>query len=299
MTLADTTEFDAFGPWIDQVATESAIPRLFRAHRFDLGAAIVVLKVPRNIARRDANPAMDLYDLLLIVEPHAFTVLRREDASFTTRVIRYADIAAFEDSVELLDGLFIVHTMDGDSVRVPYNGSSRATIASLTDELRRLVAPTLVPHPEIASRPPLERGELGRDGNGLVAAYREIAAKEPWLRLVAAHANRRLTTSGGVVDQLALWVRRATLQGAIVSISDTELSIVSRRDWVVPGKRPALSESRRIVPLDRLAAVSVAPHPRFVGVSAVTLAVGQASIVCVVPTGSPAEAALAALAPRR
>ena len=299
MTTLDTTEFDAFGPWIDRVTTAEGVPRLFRPFELDPASVHTVLKVPRNIARRDANPAMDLYDLLLIVEPHAFTVLRREDASFTSRVIRYADIAAFEDSVELLDGLFTVHTMDGDSVRVPYNGSSRATIASLTDELRRLVAPTLVPHPEIASRPPLERGELGRDGNGLVAAYREIAAKEPWLRVVAAHPNQRLATSGGIVDQVALWVRRATLQGAIVSISDTELSIVSRRDWVVPGKRPALSESRRIVPLDRIAAVSVVPHPRFVGASTVTLTAGQASIECVVPTGSPAEAALAALAPRR
>jgi len=75
-----TAEFDAFGPWIDEVRTASAVPRLYRDYPLDLDAARLVLKVPRNIARRDALPTMDLYDHLLVVGPHDLTVLSARTA---------------------------------------------------------------------------------------------------------------------------------------------------------------------------------------------------------------------------
>ena len=36
-----------------------------------------MLKVPRDIARRDATPDMDLYDHLLVLGPDRFTALSR------------------------------------------------------------------------------------------------------------------------------------------------------------------------------------------------------------------------------
>lgn len=297
MTTLDTTEFDAFGPWIDKVTTQAEMPRLFRTYALDFGTTHTVLKVPRNIARRDADPSMDLYDVVLIVGPDALTVLRRADDTFTTSVISYAEITAFEDSVELLDGLFVVHTVDGDEVPVPYNGSSRAVVESLMAELRRMIAPKSVERRGAVTRAPLERGELGRDGNGLVAAYWEITRVEPSLQLLSAHPNRRLATSRGLVDKVTLWIRRATLQGAIISASDTELSIVSRRDWIVPGKRPALSESRRVIPLNRITAVTTRPHPRFAAASVVTIEAGHTHIDCVIPAGSHTESVLLTFSP--
>ncbi|WP_448629439.1 hypothetical protein [Cellulomonas soli] len=76
-TTASTTEYDRFGPWIDQVRTPQDVPRLYRDHAIDLDSARLVLKVPRNITRRDATPDMDLYDHLLVLDATRLTVLSR------------------------------------------------------------------------------------------------------------------------------------------------------------------------------------------------------------------------------
>lgn len=74
---ASTPEYDAFGPWVDPVRSAEEVPPLYRDHPVDLAASRLVLKVPRDIARRDATPDMDLYDHLLVLEADALTVLSR------------------------------------------------------------------------------------------------------------------------------------------------------------------------------------------------------------------------------
>ncbi|MCU1433145.1 MAG: hypothetical protein JWP95_2250, partial [Actinotalea sp.] len=54
-----TAEYDAFGPWILEVRAVDDLPALFSRHPLDLGSARLVLKVPRQIARRDAHAGMD------------------------------------------------------------------------------------------------------------------------------------------------------------------------------------------------------------------------------------------------
>ena len=80
MNATDVTrsaEFDAFGPWVDQVRNASEVPGLYRDYPVDFATSRLVLKVPRNISRRDALPTMDLYDHLLIAGPEALVVLSR------------------------------------------------------------------------------------------------------------------------------------------------------------------------------------------------------------------------------
>ena len=72
-----TQEFDEFGPWILEVERPEDVPRLYRGHPLDLGSAELVLKVPRRIWRRDANPDMDLYDYLIVAGGDSMTVLSR------------------------------------------------------------------------------------------------------------------------------------------------------------------------------------------------------------------------------
>ncbi len=74
--LAD--ELERLEPWVDQVRTREEVPPLFRDHAFDLDAARLVLKVPRNIARRDAHAGMDLYDHLVVLEERRLVVLSRQ-----------------------------------------------------------------------------------------------------------------------------------------------------------------------------------------------------------------------------
>ncbi len=59
MSATRVSEYDRFGPWIDEVLDLEDVPALFRDHAIDFDTARLVLKVPREIARRDATADMD------------------------------------------------------------------------------------------------------------------------------------------------------------------------------------------------------------------------------------------------
>ena len=149
-TQASTSEFDLFGPWIDVVETPDQVPPLYRDHPLDLDASELVLKFPRNIARRDAHPDMDLYDHLVVVDATTLTMLSRRtgvrsDRGYDTVRVRHDEIVAVRDAVSILDGTITVTTRSGNVVTVLYNGSSRDNVRRLVELLRAHVttgAPT-------------------------------------------------------------------------------------------------------------------------------------------------------------
>lgn len=70
------------------VTSREEIPPLYRGHGFDLARARLVLKLPRNVARRDATPSMDLYDHLVIVDDAALTTEQALIAQLGHRLAR-------------------------------------------------------------------------------------------------------------------------------------------------------------------------------------------------------------------
>ncbi|MHB1490609.1 MAG: hypothetical protein ACYCTH_08940, partial [Cellulomonas sp.] len=141
-----TAEFDAFGPWVDEVTDVGGIPRLFRSHPIDLTSALLAIKIPRNISRRDADPSMDLYDHLIVVDETGVTILSRvvdprvragavPAPPFTTRVLTWSEVTGVTVSTEFVDGLLTLHTT-GAAVTVPFNGSSVSTVDRLVALVR-------------------------------------------------------------------------------------------------------------------------------------------------------------------
>ena len=84
--MSSTAEYDGFGPWIYEIRTREEIPRLFSDYPLDLETAVLTIKVPRVIDRRDANPAMDLYDILLSLGPDKLNDLHEPVASTPTGI---------------------------------------------------------------------------------------------------------------------------------------------------------------------------------------------------------------------
>jgi hypothetical protein len=292
-----TTEYDAFGPWIDEVRSVDEVPRLYRSHPIDFDAARTVLKFPRDIARRDATPQTDLYDHLLIAETDRLTVLARSGSSFTVLSVPYGEIAVITDWVNLLDALLRIDTTRGDVIAVPYNGSSHDTVAHLVDLLRGLALSTRA----VASvrLPPLagvlQLDDLGKKDALFVTAFRDRLRREPETRLLAAHGRIVVSRTGGLLARLADLVLPVTLQGALFCASPAELQILSRKHWLVRGGTPELSLARTVLPLDLVRSVAVEEHERYRGASTVTLRLGDATLRLVVPAGSAAEKTLRAL----
>lgn len=257
-----TEEFDAFGPWVLPVRRADEVPRLYRSHEHDPASAQVVLKVPRRIDRRDANPRMDLYDHLLVLRGDTLTVLSRapgDAGGVRRRVVAAATLLAVEESVDLLDGRLSVAVRDEKPLVVRYNGASRDTVAPLIAGLRRLWrdGTAQAAGVEQADLVPLGLRDLGPDV-ALVTECRELIAAEPAMAVLGAHARRVVRLRDpGAVSGLVHRVWPMWLQGAVVCSDGVELVVLHRRSWWVRGSRPVHSLARTILPLDRAAPVEV------------------------------------------
>ncbi len=214
---ADTREFDSFGPWVDEVRSAEDLPRLFSDHPLDLGTARLVLKVPRDIARRDATPDMDLYDHVLVVRQERLTVLSREGAvtapdpaarrhaGYDEQDIPVTDIAAVSVVVNLLDGRLVIHTRTGDTLHIGFNGSARTSIDRLVHALTTrtdAAGPGVLGERLLAARPQPgtpSATDLGRQDIALVSDYVDAAAptSRPWRGTVGRSWSRAAPEPSG------------------------------------------------------------------------------------------------------
>jgi hypothetical protein len=314
---ARTSEFDRFGPWVDAVATPDDVPRLYRTHRIDVGSARVVLKVPRNIARRDATADMDLYDHLLVLDDEHLTVLSRNVGTQTrgrvappaepygVRRIRLAQIVAVRNVSNLLDASLTVQAADGSATSIRYSGSARDTIEDLVDALRPSAAPaapgSAVRALQVAAR--AQEGQVvlpGPDDQDVALAkdFHRLARRNPRLVAWGWHGRRRLAPRGtglpAAVARVGLVFSPVTMHGAVLGADDRALEVVGRHAFLVSGRVPVYSLGRLVVPFATLASVAVSQHPGFAGAVSVVLRAGESRITLVVPEGSPEHTVFAA-----
>jgi hypothetical protein len=301
---ARTAEFDLFGPWIDVVETPDQVPPLYRDHPLDLDASRLVLKLPRNIARRDANPDMDLYDHLVVVDDTTFTLLSRRTAAraergYDTVQVRLDEIVAVRDAVSILDGAITVTTRPAQTVTVPYKGSSRDNVRLLVELLRGAAVTTgpthrgeALLHAGRAAADPKVL-DLGRDEQSLVSYVREIGRSHPELETWVGHARadvrRRSSGPMALVHAVVRAFSPATLHGAVLAADDRTLEVYGRHGWVLRGRAPVMSSSRLIVPLGLLDSIDIAPDPKYRDSILVTFGLGAARVDIVLPEGSAAH----------
>jgi len=296
-TWARSAEYDAFGPWILPVERGDDVPPLFRPY-VDLDGARLAMKVPRSLDRRDARADMDLYERLVVVRAEGLEVLVRAPAvpgGVVRCQVAAADLLAAEDSVDLLDGRLRLHVADGSTVDVPYNGSSRALVRDLLAEVRRLWRPSAervdaAPGPA----PWLALDSLGARDVALVTLQRELATREPGLRLVATDTRHVVRVRGsGAAATVARAVQLAwptSVQAALVAVDDTEVVVLHRRNGLVRSNRPVHSLATTVLPRHQGLRLEVVEHPGFWQVH--QLLVAPTSITLAVPAGGPVEQAL-------
>lgn len=319
--MTTTTEYDRFGPWIDDVRTPEDVPPLFRTYPLDLAGADLVLKVPRNIARRDATPDMDLYDHLLVLADDRLAVLSRRGVTdhsgrtgatvpgpdgrgYDVRVLPLAQVVAVRDVVDLLAGSLTVVARDGSAISVAYNGSARENVRRLVDALRdgaTRAAPSRAGRALLAAG--RSRGDaaralaVGHDDLVLVADVRDVARHRPGLTPWAGHGRRRVHRAGGgaAVAMRALLglLSPVTLHAAVIAGDGQAVEVFARHEWLLTGRQPVHSSARLVMPLAVLDGVRLAPHVRYAGVVVATLTAGAAVLEVVVPDGSDAHRLLA------
>jgi hypothetical protein len=125
-------EYDRFGPWVVEIDAEDPPPPIFEPHLTRADEALLQVKVPRKIARRDAHPGMDLYDFVISLYDHELLILERVGHEVRERTIRHDDITHLSITEDLLRGILRLG-LPRDTCELPYN-----TVSS--ELMRRLMA---------------------------------------------------------------------------------------------------------------------------------------------------------------
>lgn len=266
------SEYDAFGPWIQEVHDVDDLPRLYRDAGIELAAQRLVLKLPRAIERRNATPDMHLYDHLIAVGAANLTILSRRGDIYDRADVPLRDITAITDSANLLDGHLTFSTVDGAVVDVAYNAADPKPVAGLVRLLRDVYLPDGVPADSFAV--PGEP-QLGVDDIGLLTAYASTREMEPQMRLMCDVARR-------VVKRRP---RRATLHASLWLADSRETQVLHRRDWFTYGNDKVISMARTVLPHERISQVRVVAHERYPDVNELIVDSGRSSLAFPIPAG--------------
>ena len=303
-----TVEYDSFGPWVLPVTSPGEVPPLYRDHPIDLERALLVLKFPRDVARRDANPTMDLYDHLVIVDDDALTILNRRPEGFGAQVIPHDTICAIGYGTELLDGWFTVHSAGPDpadastTVTLRYVGTSLETIEVLVATLRSLyrTGSALLSESRAdgarrrsALVPAIAQRDLGDKDIALVNRELALLRAEPGLRMLGFHRRLDLAArDGGRLRQIVRLVRPVVLHAAVVSGDGHEMVILHRRRWVTRGRHPEHSLAVTVLPLERIDEVTERDDPLNANVRVFAVRCRATVLELLLPAGSTSEQAV-------
>lgn len=197
----DLREYDAFGPWIYEIKDECDTPKRFRsACRRHYGARFL-LKVPRNVERRNARPGMDLYEAVLAVRDDGVSVMRLAGESVATEDHAWRDVAALESYRDLLYSRWRLLLRNGGEFSLEYSTVSAGLMTKVTDFVRaqwarRRDAPrALEPDPGATVADMIFENELNarqRSGPQPVA----LLHAEPMNQYCRDSANRRRLSTG-------------------------------------------------------------------------------------------------------
>jgi hypothetical protein len=292
VTAASTAEYDAFGPWILPVSSYDQVPPVFRSHPIDFTRAHDVLKVPREVARRDATPRSHLYDALLVLDGEGLEVLTRVGHRYTVERIARDSIAAVDSGAELLAGWLSVLATDGRRIDVAFNGGSLPVITDLADRLLGWSATDLEP----AARDVLDLTALGFHDVGLVNGYNSVPDPQHRRRVVAAYAERTPVSRRSSLHRLL--DGRSRLSGAVFGSDERYAVVTTRSEWVRSTRKPDLSLRRIVIPKHQVTSVAVTEHAFLDDVAELTIRCHATRLVLAVP-GDEAESVADAIHPAR
>lgn len=117
------SEYDAFGPWVYEIDEVHPLPKLFVPYIHQDPDRTIMVKVPRQIDRQDADPDMDLYDYVIAVSKEYLTIYGRTEGSQVVRVIgvKYEDVVAMTIKNVLLSSEVTIMLLSGETIVVPFN----------------------------------------------------------------------------------------------------------------------------------------------------------------------------------
>lgn len=233
----ESREYAKFGPWVYEIEEAEDIPKLFAPYIHKIEDAIMLIKIPREIERRNANPNMDLYDFVIGVYGEYLLILKRNNDQVETFELNFRDIVALKNSIYFLAGT-VTFYLAQDTISFHYNTVSEPILQKLIDLVRdRYTQNSGLMDLETLNNEPVK----GIDDLYVNLLYRYENAEEPFKVLAIQPSVKSIPIDHNfgekVIHKVNLF-RESLLCNTMFLTSEKELLVVTRGKTF---KRPSIA----------------------------------------------------------
>lgn len=116
-------EYNSFGPWAYEINDAYPMPPLFAPFFTAKDDAVLKIKVPRDVDRRNVKPGMDLYGVVLALYEDKLRILEGQEGQVKEHLITPKEFAGVRLYENMLKGGCTVFSQDG-AVSFPFNSVS-------------------------------------------------------------------------------------------------------------------------------------------------------------------------------
>ena len=267
-------EFNTFGPWVYKIDESYPLPRLFAPYFKEDDQAIIKIKVPRDIDRRNANPEMHLYDYVIALYKDQLRILERgEDDTVTEHFVHAADFMGIRIYKNLLLAGCTIYAVDG-ATSFSFNSVSM----DLIWEFANLVLATLEKGtPMDTSALPVTDAEP--ETMLLQNMLHNLKLEKKGITIGAVQKGVDVYRKEGTVAQIERMIWKEMNPEAIHLFTNKELIVLENGFFPNRAGMPDFGYTHTIIPLNKVTAVHISDSKEYSLLKECTIYLGRNQIV--------------------
>ena len=268
----DLAEYNAFGPWAYEISEKYPLPPLFAPYFTADDKAVIKIKIPREIERRNAEPGMDLYDYVVALYEDRLLVLKREGGTVLEKQIPLKEFKGVRIYQNLLKGGYTIFSARG-SISFPFNSVSLDLFQKLTNlALERVKSQGR----DVSSLPVTETAP---ESMLLTNMLHDIQMKVPDLRVGAVQKSVDVHRKGATRDIIERLLWKEMNPEALHTYTDQYLVVLE--NGVFPN-RVAMQEfgyTQTIIPFNRISGLEVVTSEEYSLMQECVISLGSSKVV--------------------
>ena len=267
-TNLDLAEYNAFGPWAYEISEKNPLPRLFAPYFTADDKAVIKIKIPREIERRNGKPGMDLYDYVVALYEDRILILKREDGTVLEKQIPLKEFKGVRIYQNLLKGGYTIFSARG-SISFPFNSVSLDLFRKLTNLVLERVKSQVR---DISSLPVTETAP---ESMLLINMLHDTEMKLPDIRVGAVQKSADVHRKGATQNMIERMLWGEMNPEALHLYTDQYLIVFENGVFPNYVGMQDFGYIQTIIPLDRIDGIEVAHSEEYSLLEESRLTLGQ------------------------
>ena len=267
-TNLDLAEYNAFGPWAYEISEKNPLPRLFAPYFTADDKAVIKIKIPREIERRNGQPGMDLYDYVVALYEDRILILKREDGTVLEKQIPLKEFKGVRIYQNLLKGGYTIFSARG-SISFPFNSVSLDLFRKLTNLVLERVKSQVR---DISSLPVTETAP---ESMLLINMLHDTEMKLPDIRVGAVQKSADVHRKGATQNMIERMLWGEMNPEALHLYTDQYLIVFENGVFPNHVGMQDFGYTQTIIPLDRIDGIEVAHSEEYSLLEESRLTLGQ------------------------